>query len=64
MGFVTMARPQPGQNARLNHRGFSPCCFRIHQNLVHHTLNDVPHPHDFVEFGLMKLNPCRISVSS
>jgi hypothetical protein len=29
-----------------------------------YTLNDDPHPHDFVEFGLMKLKPCRISVSS
>jgi hypothetical protein len=26
--------------------------------------NDEPQPQERVEFGLMKLNPCRISVSS
>lgn len=26
--------------------------------------NEEPQPQDLVEFGLMKLNPCRISVSS
>jgi hypothetical protein len=29
-----------------------------------YAVNEEPQPQDFLEFGLMKLNPCRINVSS
>ncbi len=38
----------------------------LHRTVSHSAYdeNDEPQPQERVEFGLMKLNPCRISVSS
>jgi len=37
---------------------------RAGQTQARYAENDDPQPQDLVEWGLMKLNPCRISVSS
>jgi hypothetical protein len=37
---------------------------RLDIGIVAYAVKLDPHPQLFVEFGLMKLNPCRISVSS
>ena len=37
---------------------------QTHKNAKSYDVNDVPHPQELFAFGLIKLNPCRMIVSS
>jgi hypothetical protein len=52
------------QQAALTDWGSAVCIGKRRTGGAHHAEKDDPQPQDLVEFGLMKLKPCRMSVSS
>ena len=63
-GFAIGQGTAHDQQAALTDWGSAVCIGNRRTGGAHHAEKDDPQPQDLVEFGLMKLKPCRISVSS